>query len=145
MQTGINLRLFILISASFSGLNDVYGYENGDRIHPLLWTGSRTVRSVHWHWGVAADRFQALVDQKNLEPAALGKLLQYQVQIGEEQVGNIRTPMVFTIFPSNASWMFLRLRSGKNGQNKISNQYVQPYAIYQEDMKTEYEQKNLAL
>lgn len=35
---------------------------------------------------VAADRFQALVDVKNLELAALGKLLQYQMQIGEKQV-----------------------------------------------------------
>ena len=30
-------------------------------------------------------------------------------------------------------------------KNKISNQYMQPYELYQEDMKTEYGQKNLAL
>ena len=33
----------------------------------------------------------------------------------------------------------------KIAKNKISNQYVQPYAIYQEDMRIEYEQKNRAL
>lgn len=71
----------------FSGLNDVYGYENGDRIIRSYMDRiqNSTLRPLALG-RVAADRFQALVDAKNLEPAALGKLLQYQVQIGEEQV-----------------------------------------------------------
>jgi len=94
---------------------------------------------------VAADRFQALVDAKNLEPAALGKLLQYQVKIGEEQVEIYGRCGIYYIPKQCKLDVSQMCDLAKMAKNKISNQYVQPYAIYQEDMRTEYEQKNLAL
>lgn len=130
----------------FSGLNDVYGYENGDRIIRSYMDRiqNSTLRPLALG-RVAADRFQALVDAKNLEPAALGKLLQYQVQIGEEQVEIYGRCGIYYIPKQCKLDVSQMCDLAKMAKNKISNQYVQPYAIYQEDMKTEYEQKNLAL
>ena len=88
----------------FSGLNDVYGYENGDRIIRSYMDRiqNSTLRPLALG-RVAADRFQALVDAKNLEPAALGKLLQYQVKIGEEHIlasmhSGLTTPSLITVY-----------------------------------------------
>ena len=130
----------------FYGLNDVYGYENGDRIIRSYMDRiqNSTLRPLALG-RVAADRFQALVDAKNLEPAALGKLLQYQVKIGEEQVEIYGRCGIYYIPKQCKLDVSQMCDLAKMAKNKISNQYVQPYAIYQEDMRTEYEQKNLAL
>ena len=130
----------------FSGLNDVYGYENGDRIIRSYMDRiqNSTLRPLALG-RVAADRFQALVDVKNLELTALGKLLQYQMQIGEKQVEIYGRCGIYYIPKQCKLDVSQMCDLAKMAKNKISNQYVQPYAIYQEDMRTEYEQKNLAL
>ena len=130
----------------FSGLNDVYGYENGDRILRSYMDRIQNSMLRPLALGrVAADRFQALVDVKNLELTALGKLLQYQMQIGEKQVEIYGRCGIYYIPKQCKLDVSQMCDLAKIAKNKISNQYVQPYAIYQEDMRTEYEQKNRAL
>ena len=130
----------------FSGLNDVYGYENGDRILRSYMDRIQNSMLRPMALGrVAADRFQALVDVKNLELTALGKLLQYQMQIGEKQVEIYGRCGIYYIPKQCKLDVSQMCDLAKIAKNKISNQYVQPYAIYQEDMRTEYEQKNRAL
>ena len=130
----------------FSGLNDVYGYENGDKIiRSYMDRIQNSVLRPLALGRVSADRFHALVDVKNLELSELGKLLQYPVRIRGEQVEIYGRCGIYYI-PERCDLDVSQMCDlAKMAKNKISNQYMQPYEIYQEDMKTEYGQKNLAL
>ena len=130
----------------FSGLNDVYGYENGDKIiRSYMDRIQNSVLRPLALGRVSADRFHALVDVKNLELSELGKLLQYPVRIRGEQVEIYGRCGIYYI-PEHCDLEVSQMCDlAKMAKNKISNQYMQPYEIYQEDMKTEYGQKNLAL
>ena len=130
----------------FSGLNDVYGYENGDKIiRSYMDRIQNSVLRPLALGRVSADRFHALVDVKNLELSELGKLLQYPVRIRGEQVEIYGRCGIYYI-PEHCDLEVSQMCDlAKMAKNKISNQYMQPYELYQEDMKTEYGQKNLAL
>ena len=130
----------------FSGLNDVYGYENGDKIiRSYMDRIQNSVLRPLALGRVSADRFHALVDVKNLELSELGKLLQYPVRIRGEQVEIYGRCGIYYI-PEHCDLDVSQMCDlAKMAKYKISNQYMQPYEIYQEDMKTEYGQKNLAL
>ena len=130
----------------FSGLNDVYGYENGDKIvRSYMDRIQNSVLRPLALGRVSADRFHALVDVKNLELSELGKLLQYPVRIRGEQVEIYGRCGIYYI-PEHCDLDVSQMCDlAKIAKNKISNQYMQPYEIYQEDMKTEYGQKNRAL
>lgn len=130
----------------FSGLNDVYGYENGDKIiRSYMDRIQNSVLRPLALGRVSADRFHALVDVKNLELSELGKLLQYPVRIRGEQVEIYGRCGIYYI-PEHCDLDVSQMCDlAKMAKNKNSNQYMQPYEIYQEDMKTEYGQKNLAL
>ena len=130
----------------FSGLNDVYGYENGDKIiRSYMDRIQNSVLRPLALGRVSADRFHALVDVKYLELSELGKLLQYPVRIRGEQVEIYGRCGIYYI-PEHCDLDVSQMCDlAKMAKNKISNQYMQPYEIYQEDMKTEYGQKNLAL
>ncbi|RXS75378.1 GGDEF domain-containing phosphodiesterase [Blautia faecicola] len=130
----------------FSGLNDVYGYENGDKIiRSYMDRIQNSVLRPLALGRVSADRFHALVDVKNLELSELGKLLQYPVRIRGEQVEIYGRCGIYYI-PEHCDLDVSQMCDlAKMAKNKISNQYMQPYEIYQENMKTEYGQKNLAL
>ena len=130
----------------FSGLNDVYGYENGDKIiRSYMDRIQNSVLRPLALGRVSADRFHALVDVKNLELSELGKLLQYPVRIRGEQVEIYGRCGIYYILEHCDLDVSQMCDLAKMAKNKISNQYMQPYEIYQEDMKTEYGQKNLAL
>lgn len=130
----------------FSGLNDVYGYANGDKIiRSYMDRIQNSVLRPLALGRVYADRFHALVDVKNLELSELGKLLQYPVRIRGEQVEIYGRCGIYYI-PEHCDLEVSQMCDlAKMAKNKISNQYMQPYELYQEDMKTEYGQKNLAL
>ena len=130
----------------FSGLNDVYGYETGDKIvRSYMDRIQNSVLRPLALGRVSADRFNALVDVKNLELSELGKLLQYPVRIRGEQVEIYGRCGIYYI-PEHCDLDVSQMCDlAKMAKNKISNQYMQPYEIYQEDMKTEYGQKNRAL
>lgn len=130
----------------FSGLNDVYGYANGDKIiRSYMDRIQNSVLRPLALGRVSADRFHALVDVKNLELSELGKLLQYPVRIRGEQVEIYGRCGIYYI-PEHCDLEVSQMCDlAKMTKNKISNQYMQPYELYQEDMKTEYGQKNLAL
>lgn len=130
----------------FSGLNDVYGYANGDKIiRSYMDRIQNSVLRPLALGRVSTDRFHALVDVKNLELSELGKLLQYPVRIRGEQVEIYGRCGIYYI-PEHCDLEVSQMCDlAKMAKNKISNQYMQPYELYQEDMKTEYGQKNLAL
>lgn len=130
----------------FSGLNNVYGYANGDKIiRSYMDRIQNSVLRPLALGRVSADRFHALVDVKNLELSELGKLLQYPVRIRGEQVEIYGRCGIYYI-PEHCDLEVSQMCDlAKMAKNKISNQYMQPYELYQEDMKTEYGQKNLAL
>ena len=130
----------------FSGLNDVYGYANGDKIiRSYMDRIQNSVLRPLALGRVSDDRFHALVDVKNLELSELGKLLQYPVRIRGEQVEIYGRCGIYYI-PEHCDLEVSQMCDlAKMAKNKISNQYMQPYELYQEDMKTEYGQKNLAL
>ena len=92
-----------------------------------------------------ADRFAILVEQKNLDYTRLTELLHTVYEKADMKVdiygicGIYLVPEHCTL---SVSEMYDRAKLAKNW---IKNQYVQPYAVFQEQMKADYEQTSIAI
>lgn len=142
-KTGTSYAILFFNIQRFKAINDLFGYEKGDRIlkdfvqmlkesflKPLV-----TAR-------MEADRFVALVDTENLKTEQLTEILHYSYQNGGSRIelqgrcGIYYIPSVCTLSVSDMC------DRAKLAKNYISNQYVQPYAIYDDSMKTEYDENS---
>lgn len=130
----------------FSGLNEVYGYEKGDRILCSYMDHIQNSFLRPLVLGrVAADRFQALVDVKNLDLDSLGNVLHYPMQLGSLQVEIYGKCGIYYIPDDSTADISQMCDFAKTAKYKISNQYLRPYEIYDEKMGREDGQKNLVL
>lgn len=130
----------------FKTINDLFGYETGDL---LLRKGINSLRSSFLRpllvARMEADRFAILVEQKNLDYTRLTELLHTVYEKADMKVdiygicGIYLVPEHCTL---SVSEMYDRAKLAKNW---IKNQYVQPYAVFQEQMKADYEQTSIAI
>ena len=130
----------------FKAINDLFGYETGDL---LLRKGINSLRTSFLRpillARMEADRFVALVEQKNLDYTRLTELLHSVYEKASIKVdiygicGIYLIPKHCTL---SVSEMYDRAKLAKNW---IKNQYVQPYAVFQEQMKADYEQTSIAI
>lgn len=127
----------------FKAINDLFGYERGDRILKKIveiLQGSFLKPLVTAR--MEADRFVALVDTQNLKKEQLLQILHYSYQDGSTKIelqgrcGIYYIPKDCTLSVSDMC------DRAKLAKNYISNQYVQPYAIYDDSMTTEYEENS---
>ena len=130
----------------FKTINDLFGYETGDL---LLRKGINSLRSSFLRpllvARMEADRFAILVEQKNLDYTRLTELLHTVYEKADMKVDIYGICGIYLIpehCTLSVSEMYDRAKLAKNW---IKNQYVQPYAVFQEQMKADYEQTSIAI
>ena len=130
----------------FKAINDLFGYETGDL---LLRKGINSLRTSFLRpilvARMEADRFVVLVEQKNLDYTRLTELLHSVYEKANMKVDIYGICGIYLIpehCTLSVSEMYDRAKLAKNW---IKNQYVQPYAVFQEQMKADYEQTSIAI
>lgn len=142
-KTGASYAILFFNIQRFKAINDLFGYEKGDRIlkdFVRMLKGSFLKPLVTAR--MEADRFVALVETENLKTEQLTEILHYSYQDGSNRIelqgrcGVYYIPPVCTLSVSDMC------DRAKLAKNYISNQYVQPYAIYDDRMQTEYDENS---
>lgn len=92
-----------------------------------------------------ADHFTMLIDVKNLQLEALPELLHYVYHI-ENITIDIRGICGIYYVPVHSELRIIDMCDrAKFAKSHIANQYIKPYAIFDEPMMIDYEQKSIAL
>ncbi|RHV87686.1 bifunctional diguanylate cyclase/phosphodiesterase [Clostridium sp. OF09-36] len=124
----------------FKAINDLFGYEKGDRIlKKIVDALEKSFLKPLVTARMEADRFVAFVDTANLKLDQMNQLLHYSYHDGKTDIelhgrcGIYYVPKQCTLSVSDMC------DRAKLAKNYISNQYVQPYSIYDESMKMEYD------
>ena len=124
----------------FKAINDLFGYEKGDRIlKKIVDALEKSFLKPLVTARMEADRFVAFVDTVNLKLDQMNQLLHYSYHDGKTDIelhgrcGIYYVPKQCTLSVSDMC------DRAKLAKNYISNQYVRPYAIYDESMKMEYD------
>lgn len=130
----------------FKAVNDLFGYENGDRI---LKEVVRLLQASFLRPLVVArfesDRFTVLTHAKNLDLSQMTDFLHQTYEKGELRIDLYGRCGIYYV-PHNSNLDVSEMCDrAKLAKSSITNQYVQPYAIYQEEMLQDYEQKSIAL
>ena len=130
----------------FKTINDLFGYETGDL---LLRKEMNSLRNSFLQpillARMEADSFAALVEQKNLDYARLAELLHSvyeKVSMKVDIYGICGIYLIPEHCTLSVSEMYDRAKLAKNW---IKNQYVQPYAVFRDQMKADYEQTSIAI
>lgn len=130
----------------FKAINDLFGYETGDMIlRDVANTYQTSFLKPLALARTEADKFVMLVDCKNLKLDKLPQLLHriYDKQdIRIDLYGRCGIYYVPEDITLQVSDMCDRAKLAKT---YIPNQYVKPYAIFNEQMKEDYEQRSRAL
>lgn len=130
----------------FKAINDLFGYEMGDKI---LRKSVEVIRESFLRPVIIArmeaDHFVALVEQAQLDLNRMMEVLSFTCEEKETQI-NIQCRCGICYVPEDRSVRVSELCDrAKLAKNYISNQYVQPYAIYKESMQADYEEESLVM
>ena len=130
----------------FRAINDLYGYENGDMVlREALNKFQTSFLKPLVIARIEADRFAMIVDQKNLDLERLPSLLYGMYEKDGVKVEIYGRCGIYHI-PENCSLSVSEMCDrAKLAKLSISNQYVQPYAVFNEEMNVDYEQRSIAL
>lgn len=130
----------------FKAINDLFGYSTGDdvlRKTAQIFQSSFLKPLVFAR--MEADHFSMLVDVKNLQPEALPELLHYVYQIENISI-DIHGICGIYYVPVHSELRIIDMCDrAKLAKSHIANQYIKPYAIFDEPMMKDYEQKSIAL
>lgn len=130
----------------FKAINDLFGYEVGDSV--LHQTVNRLKSSFLRPLVVGrieADRVVALVNENRLDLERLPELMHRVYMRNNNKIDIYERCGIFYI-PENCELSVSDMCDrAKLAKLYISNQYVQPYIVFNEDMKEDYEQRSMAL
>ena len=130
----------------FKAVNDLFGYEKGDQlirniVHKLQTCFLKPLVTAR----MEADHFTVLVEEANIDYRKLTELLHDVMEVNNIRFDVIGRCGIYQIpkdCPLHVSEMCDRAKLAKT---YISNQYVQPYIVFNDSMKMEYEEKSIAL
>lgn len=130
----------------FKTVNDLFGYEEGDA---LLRRAANTLAVSFLNpLAVArleADRFVVLTKKKDMDLERLPELLHGTYNKGAIKLDIYGKCGVYFI-PRHCSLSVSDMCDrAKLAKSTISNQFVQPYAVFSEQMRADYEQRSIAL
>lgn len=142
-------RMFAIIYFNLKGfkaVNDMFGYEVGDDI---LMDGINALAASFLKplaiSRIEADRFVVLVDVKNLDLKRLPQILHRVYNHGNIKADLYGRCGIYYI-PANCDISVSDMCDrAKLAKLYIPNQYVKPYAIFDEDMAFDYVQRSFAL
>ena len=130
----------------FKAINDLYGYAAGDTVlHQAVNILQISFLKPLAISRIEADRFVVLVDKNNLDFEKLTSIL-HRVYDKDGMKVDIYVRCGIYYIPKDTDLSVSDMCDrAKLAKLYIPNQYVQPYAIFNEDMKYDYEQRSLAL
>ena len=130
----------------FKTVNDLFGYAAGDallkRVAEILSTCFLNPLAVG---RLEADRFVVLTKKKDMDLERLPEILRRTYTKGELKLDLYGKCGVYFI-PRHTSLSVSEMCDrAKIAKSNISNQFVQPYAVFNEQMREDYEQRSIAL
>lgn len=130
----------------FKTINDLFGYEGGDRI--LRQVAEIIATSFLQPLAIGrleADRFVVLTKKQNMDLERLPELLHHTYIKGSMKIDVYGKCGIYYI-PKNCSLSVSDICDrAKLAKSNIPNQFVQPYAVFNEQMQEDYEQRSIAL
>ena len=130
----------------YPATHDLFGYEMGDRIlkknvEMLQNSFLKPVIMAR----MEADHFVALVREEQLDLKRMMEVLRFTYGEKETRIHVQCRCGIYYIPADTGIKMSEMCDRAKLAKNYISNQYVQPYAIYQDSMKQDYEEECLVM
>lgn len=130
----------------FKAINDLFGYEVGD---DLLCDTMNMLQTCYLKplvvGRVEADHFTVLTEADNVELDRLPEVLHGTLYRNDMRIDIYARCGIYYI-PENCSLSVSDMcDSAKLAKTYIANQYVQPYAVFNGDMRKEYEQRSMVL
>ena len=130
----------------FKAINDLFGYETGDRVirEAVINMQNCPLKPVVLA-RTEADHFAALVDVENLDLSKLPDILHTTLVRG-----NIKTDIygrcgIYYVSDQDTSSISEMCDMAKLAKAYITNEYVQPYAVFDESMRKDYSGKSVLL
>ena len=130
----------------FKAFNDLLGYEAGDSIlcnmmNDLQMSFLKPLAIAR----MEADHITALVDVRNLDLTKLSEVLHVVYTRNQMKMDIYGRCGIFYIPKDSKLSISDMCDFARLAKSHIPNQYVRPYAIFNEQMKREYEQKSIAM
>ena len=130
----------------FKAINDLFGYETGDRVirEAVINMQNCSLKPVVLA-RTEADHFAALVDVENLDLSKIPDILHTTLVRG-----NIKTDIygrcgIYYVSDQDTSSISEMCDMAKLAKAYITNEYVQPYAVFNESMRKDYSGKSVSL
>ena len=130
----------------FKVINDLYGSEVGDKIlREFVNCFQNSFLKPIMIARIVADQFVLLVHQQNIEYEKLSTFLKYSYKDKAIHI-DIYGKCGIYIVPKNTKHSILDMCDrAKLAKKYISNRYLKPYAVYNEKMKSDYEERSMSL
>lgn len=130
----------------FKTVNDLFGYESGDE---LLKKVAEILAGCFLNplavGRLEADRFVALTKKEDMDLERLPELLHRTYTKGELKLDLYGKCGVYFIPRHTRLSVTEMCDRAKIAKSYISNQFVQPYSVFNEQMRVDYEQRSIAL
>ena len=130
----------------FKAINDLFGYETGDRVirEAVIDMQNCSLKPAVLA-RTEADHFAALVDVENLDLSQLPGILHTTLVRG-----NIKTDIygrcgIYYVSDHDTTSISEMCDMAKLAKAYITNEYVQPYAVFDESMRKDYSGKSVSL
>lgn len=130
----------------YPATHDLFGYEMGDRIlkKSVEMLQNSFLKPVIMA-RMEADHFVALVREEQLDLKRMMEVLRFTYGEKETRI-HVQCRCGIYYIPADTGIKVSEMCDrAKLAKNYISNQYVQPYAIYQDSMKQDYEEECLVM
>ena len=145
-NTQQEFAIMYLNLVDFKIINDLYGYEIGDMIlNDLVVQLQNSFLKPILVARMVADQFTLLINKRNLDYEKLIKYLHFTYHyesITLDIYGRCGIYLIPHETTLNISDMCDRAKLAKK---YISNRYLKPYAVYNEKMKSDYEERSMSL
>ena len=145
-NTQQEFAIMYLNLVDFKIINDLYGYEIGDMIlNDLVVQLQNSFLKPILVARMVADQFTLLINKRNLDYEKLIKYLHFTYHyesITLDIYGRCGIYLIPHETTLNISDMCDRAKLTKK---YISNRYLKPYAVYNEKMKSDYEERSMSL
>lgn len=132
--------------ADFKVINDLYGSEIGDMIlRGLVGYFQNSFLKPMIIARIVADQFAILVRQENIAYEKLSTYLKYPYKDKTHHIDVYGKCGIYLIQKNTKHSVLEMCDRAKLAKKYISNRYVKPFAVYNEKMKNDYEQRSMSL
>lgn len=145
-NSDIDFAILYFNMQRFKTVNEIFGYEAGDNVLRSATDAIQNSFLKPLAFGrLEADRFIALVNADNLDLDRLPELLQGYYAKGNMHIDIYGRCGVYYVDKEAGLKVSEMCDRAKLAKSYISNQYVKPYAVFNEQMSEDYDQTSRVL